>query len=159
MSGDQNVKPTRVYFFRQALRCGEPGKHQLQRLCQARQEPGELVHPFKSLFSMGILLEQGPGCGGGHSVTSGALSPQAVSAALLPSLEMAPARFLPIARLPPPRSALTQHGAARPAGRFALIKQGGSRSFYPVPAPCAPRAGFSGFSLPGAKMAEAIAGV
>lgn len=59
----------------------------------------------------------------------------------------------------PPRSALSQHGAARPPQPAALIKQGDSHSLSTVPAPYALRGAFSGFSPPYAKMAEAIAGV
>lgn len=161
---DDNVELTRVYFFRPAQgRLCLRGTRQTSApaALPGSAGGGGLLHPFKSLFSMGILLEQGPG------ITVSPLPPRHLrrpipsggQPGLLPSLEMAPARSAPLARLLPPRSALKQHGVALTARLLALIKHGGSRSLCPVPALRAPRAGFSGFSPPGAKMAEAIAGV
>lgn len=161
---DENVELTRVYFFRPAQgRLCLRGTRQTSApaALPGSAGAGGLLHPFKSLFSMGILLEQGPG------ITVSPLPPRHLrrpipsggQPGLLPSLEMAPARSAPLSRLLPPRSALKQHGVALAARPLALIKHGGSRSLCPVPALRAPRAGFSGFSPPGAKMAEAIAGV
>lgn len=93
-----------------AVPCGEHGKHQRQRLCQARQEPGLGASLPKPLPDGDTFVAEpgqrlGSPCLLSHHLRRPV--PSSCQPGLLPSLEMAPGRH-------PPRSALSQHGRCPP---------------------------------------------